>query len=344
MDEKRLTGIDCIRCIAALFVVCVHFYLNCGYYNGALLGKKMFVMTAARWLFMTCVPLFFMLTGFLKGNKGLNKKHYLSLIPLFLSYCIISIVKMILYNHLYGKIYSLKDMIKNLFNYQIAWYMGMYLILMLLIPFLNILWKGLIGNTQKLALVGTLVFICAIYPLFNYVAPSFFVGIYPVMYYFVGMYLKETRIKVKSVTLLAIIVLIPCLEALISVKLSPTGVFDWTLISTADGGYGSLFVLINAVAIFILLKNINVKSKFIKMILSEVGSVTFEIYLISGMFDAVIFNYLKRTITTAEGFFWYFFITVPISFVFACIVSVIFKKLFIDNLIKVLGKCETDKI
>lgn len=329
MDEKRLTGIDCIRCIAALFVVCVHFYLNCGYYNGALLGKKMFVMTAARWLFMTCVPLFFMLTGFLKGNKGLNKKHYLSLIPLFISYFIFSIVKMILYNHLYGKIYSLKDMIKNLFNYQIAWYMGMYLILMLLIPFLNILWKGLIGNTQKLALVGTLVFICAIYPLFNYVAPSFFVGIYPVMYYFVGMYLKETQIKVKSVTLLAIIVLIPCLEALISVKLSPTGVFDWTLISTADGGYGSLFVLINAVAIFMLLKNINVKSKFIKKILSEVGSVTFEIYLISGMFDAVIFNYLKRTITTAEGFFWYFFITVPISFVFACIVSVIFKKLFL---------------
>ena len=62
----RESGPDLIRSMACFFVVGAHFYLNTGYYDELMAGWKMFVMTAFRWLFVTAVPLFFMLTGYLK--------------------------------------------------------------------------------------------------------------------------------------------------------------------------------------------------------------------------------------------------------------------------------------
>lgn len=332
VNNKRESGLDLVRAVACFFVVAVHFYLNCGYYNEPMVGIKMFIMSIARWLFMTSVPLFFMLTGYFKLNKVASGSHYKALGSLFISYVIISVAKMFLYNRLFGKIYFAKDMLANLANYQIAWYMGMYLCLFLLIPFLNKMWHAL-NDKEKNILIVTLIFLCAIYPLVNYVAPSFFVGIYPIMYYFLGAYIREKQpilIKSKWANFLALMAVAGCIcivESLISMKCTKTGLFDWTVISTADGGYGSLLVAICSVCIFLALYMVNIKSRAVNVILSSISKVSFEIYLFAGAYDAIIYQYLKRSLTSATQFFWWFFVTVPLSFICAYISSVVFKKI-----------------
>lgn len=329
----RLSGLDLVRTIACLFVVSAHFYLNVGYYNTPLVGTRMFIMTAARWMFVTAVPLFFMLTGYFKINKEMTKSHYKALIPLVISYVLVSVAKMILYNKIYGKIYTVKDLFINLGNYQIAWYMGLYLCVFLLIPFINKMWKALNTKEQNV-LLGTLVFLVAIYPVFNYIAPSYFIEIYPVLFYFLGAAVRKRRYRPNRFVLAAITLLVCILEAAISMLLTKTGVFDWTVISTADGTYGTLFIGICTVCIFLLFYDINIKSRILNKIMASISRVSFEIYLFAGAYDALIYRELKERVTGgANDFFWWFFITVPLSFIAAWISSVIFKYI-IDLILK----------
>lgn len=323
VKSERLAGPDLIRFICCFFVVAAHFYLNVGYYTEPLVGTKMFIMTYCRWLFIACVPMFFMLTGYFKINKVADKNHYKALINLFISYIAISFAKMILYNYLYGKVYTFTDMLKNLGNYQIAWYMGMYLCLFLLIPFLNKMWAAL-EEKEKIILLVTLIFLCGVYPIFNYIAPYYFYMIYPVMYYFFGAYIRQKQFNFNKLLMIAVALVMTLIEAIICFKFTKVVVFDWTVISTADGTYGTIFMAIVALGIFLGLYKVDIKSKAIKKILSLVGNVSFEIYLFAGAYDAIIYQYLKRTVTGATNSFWWFFVTVPISFICAVISSLVF--------------------
>ena len=322
-DKKRESGPDLVRSIACFFVVGAHFYLNMGYYNVPLDGAKMFVETAFRWLFVTAVPLFFMLTGYFKKNKKADRSHYMALVPLAISYVVISVAKMILYNRLYGRIYTVKDMFINLGNYQIAWYMGLYLCVFLLIQFLNKACYALDEKEQNI-LLGTLVFLCTVYPVWNYIAPSYFIGIYPVLFYFLGIAVHDRRWRPNRAALAAVLVLTVLIEAFISTRFTSTGSFDWNLISTADGTYGTLFISICTVCIFLLFYDVNIRSKIICRILSSISSVSFEIYLFAGAYDAIIYQYAKRYLAGPVEAFWWFFVTVPLSFICAYLSSLIF--------------------
>ena len=323
MNKERLCGPDLVRSVACFFVVGAHFYLNMGYYNEPMVGQKMFVMTALRWLFVTAVPLFFMLTGYFKKNKKADGAHYRALVPLVISYVVISVAKMILYNRLYGKIYGVKEVFVNLGNYQIAWYMGLYLCVFLLIPFLNKAWYALEEKEQNI-LIATLVFLCTIYPVFNYIAPSYFIGIYPVLFYFLGIAVRDRKIRFNKWILFGILIVTVVIEAFISMKFTSTGVFDWNLISTADGTYGTLFISICTVCIFLLLYDVDIRSKVICRLLASISRVSFEIYLFAGAYDAIIYGYAKRYLTGPIEAFWWFAVTVPLSFICAYISSLIF--------------------
>ena len=74
--KKRNINIDLIKCIAVFSVISVHFFLNTNFYNTPVVGNKMYIAVFFRTLFMICVPLFIITTGYLMKNKELNKKYY----------------------------------------------------------------------------------------------------------------------------------------------------------------------------------------------------------------------------------------------------------------------------
>ena len=90
--KERNYSLDIIRILATFFVVSVHFFLHTGFYAQPVEGKRMLVMVIMRTLFMTCIPLFLMLTGYLMNKKKLNLKYFKGIIKTLTIYILAKIL------------------------------------------------------------------------------------------------------------------------------------------------------------------------------------------------------------------------------------------------------------
>ncbi len=345
-EKERVAGLDLVRVVAAFFVISVHFFLNSGYYSIKLVGVQAFVMTYGRWLFLTCVPLYMILTGYFKLNKTFGKEHYKSLISILVAYVVISVLKVMAANHIYGSVYTVEDTIRSLLNYQMAWYVGMYLSLMLLIPFLNAMWHALTSKRQKQVLILSLAFISTLYPMVKYVAPSYWQMLYPFVYYFVGAYIREYQPKIKKWLGVLLLLLIVLLEAAGSFWDSNGSIFKWTFLGAVDNGYNAFSVVVCSVIIFLCLYDIQIKTKFIQKFLMLISKVSLEIYLFAGISDAYVYYFAKQYIPEGIAFFPYFLPLVLASFIGAVAASLIYRKIYdlIANIIRgKVAKSREDK-
>lgn len=342
----RLPGLDLVRSTAALFVVSVHFFFNCGYYSTPLNDRITFMMTAARWLFLCCVPLYMMLTGYFKCNKDINKAHYMSLIPVFTAYFVISTIKVFTGNYYYGKVYGIKEALAAMGNYTIGWYVGFYLSLMAVAPFLNRLWHALRSRKEQHILLISLAMVTTLYPLIalpaassntvvaclssvlELAAPNYWQMMYPLLYYFLGCYLRENRPQPNKLMLASVIIVLPVINAAISYKYAAGGNFNWSILGTVDCGYNCITVAVCATAIFLFLYDVDIKNGFIKRILALISSVSLEIYLFSGTLDIIIFDYAKRRYFEMRDFAWLFFILVPLNFILSVILSLLYRAIY----------------
>ena len=123
---------------------------------------------------------------------------------------------MVVENAVYGKIHTLSSGIKALLSYQSAWYVGMYIGLMLICPFLNKLWDSCNDRDKKI-LIGSLVIISMMYPVTGYVFPSYFQYIYPIAYYYMGVFIKEYNPKINKLILIALFVLATFINGAITI-------------------------------------------------------------------------------------------------------------------------------
>ena len=350
--KERLSGPDLVRSLAALFVVAVHFFYNCGYYNTPLNTSTMFGMTLARWLFLSCVPLYMMLTGYFKCNKDISKAHYMGLIPVFIAYIILSVIKTFVGNYNYGHLFGVKETFQTLGNYSMAWYVGFYFSLMLIAPFLNRLWHALKDNREKHILLISLAVISTLYPLvtlptvsdnvwiacltsvLGFAAPYYWQMLYPILYYFLGCYFRENKPKVNKLILLVVIILMVLANTGITFYYANGGIFLWAIMGTVDCGYNCITVVLTSVSIFLMFYDIDIKNSIIQKILQKISEVSLEIYLCSAIFDVIFFTYAKARYTTMEDFAWLFFIMVPLNFVCSWICSMIYRAIY--NTIKKL--------
>ena len=324
-ENAREPGLDLVRVFASLFVVAVHFYLNCNYYQTPLAGGKMMIMTWGRWFFMICVPLFMMLTGYLKCHKTFSVGHYLSILPILLTYVLIGIVKIVVSNIYYGAgYYTFASGLEAIATYQLAWYVGMYVALMLLIPFLNKLWEALDRKQQK-GLIVVLAIIGSLYPLVLYVVPSYWQMLYPFVYYYLGAYIRTYQVQVKKGWALLALFAATTVSAAASFFAAGGDVFNWEVLSQVDSGYSVLTVVIAAAAFFLLFYDVKIKPGVFSAILAKISSVSLEVYLFTGIYDVIIFSYLKQSRVMAQDFFWIFFVSVPLNFVLSVLSGLILR-------------------
>ncbi len=352
--KTRFSGLDLVRSVAALFVVSVHFFFNCGYYGTPLISKVMFIMTVERWLFVCCVPLYMMLTGYFKCNKDINRAHYKSFIPVAVAYVVLSVIKVFVGNYYYGKVYGIKESLQSLGNYTLAWYVGFYFALMAIAPFLNRMWHTL-SKKEKHILLISLVCVTSLYPiislpassnntviagigsLFGFLAPSYWQMLYPIMYYFLGCYFREYKPTFKKPLLLAVIAATVLFNACISYHYSAGSNFEWSILGAVDCGYNCITVALCAASLFLLFYDIEIKNDLFKKVLAAISSVSLEIYLCSAIFDIIIFDYAKRRFFEMKDFLWLFFILVPINFIGSVLCSLIYKKLY-DLVVSLIAK------
>lgn len=327
MMKKRESGLDIIKALATFFVVCAHFYLSVGYYQTPIISMKMYAMTFVRWGFMTAVPLFLMSTAYFKSNKTVSKGHYMSLVPIIITYVVLCSLRMIVENAVYGKIHTLNSAVKSLLSYQSAWYVGMYIGLMLICPFLNMIWKNC-DKKQHRILVVSLIIITMVYPVTGYVFPSYFQPLYPITYYFLGVYIKEYRPKVNKLLLICTFAIATLINGIITIVTAKGGVFVQGILAAVDNGQNAITIAIAATSVFLFFYDIDLKDGIVNSLVKSASNCSLEIYLLQAAYNAIIYTYTGRFISGAEGYFWYFFITVPASFALSWITAAVYKSIY----------------
>lgn len=317
--QNRNPAMDILRIVAVLCVISIHFFYHTGYYSTTADNVPMYFATVLRTLFSVCVPLFMILSGFLLCNKTLKKGYYSGIRKTIIVYILVAIA-CIIYKSCNGS-YTLTPLtfFMGIFDFtgaNYSWYIEMYIGLFLIVPFLNIIYKNLDSRKQKNILLITLIAITILPSLFNAfkfdsyewwanpatdtdtqkLMPSWWVGIYPITYYFTGCYIREYGTKIKNVFLIIALV----------IAIFGFGTFNFYRC------YGSTFTTANyvywygiepyvmSVLIFLIIKNlkldnINVKVKFV---LWKVSDLVLGTYLLSFIFDAIYYyEFLNKSTT-----------------------------------------------
>lgn len=308
---NRNFSLDLIRTIAVFCVISVHFFLNSGYYN-ELLTSDMYGCTYFRNLFMVCVPLFLLLTGYLMNGKQATKSYFLGINKVLILY-LISMLCIELFNMIIGSsVFSVKTYFSNLVNFRYySWYVEMYIGLYFLIPFINM---GLneLNKKQMRFLIVVLIMFTAMPSVFNTL--DNWVPIYPITYYCIGAYLNkyDDYKKIHPVLNLIILFISILVTTILSIRNSNDGIFVWGTWCE----YYSIWILLAAVSLFSFLlridfSNINAVTRYVIYRISESS---FVMYLISCIFDMILYTRLNAQVFVYLEKLKYFFLIVPAVF------------------------------
>ena len=219
MKEKRNISIDCIRIIAFLCVIILHFYIRNGLYNHYMYGIRSFFLILLASIVKICIPLYILLTGFLMCKKELTCTYYRGIIKTIIIYllaCILGLLYRVLVEH---EGISLNNAISEILSFsavEYSWYIEMYIGLFVMIPFLNILYNSLQSRHVKIWMILTSLCLTSLPCIVNVyectslqwwvmpsvsdnytqLIPDWWVGFYPITIYFIGCYLREYALKI----------------------------------------------------------------------------------------------------------------------------------------------------
>lgn len=265
---QRKKGIDLCKVIALLLVFLQH-YAGYTHFREEREGIIFYsLLTVWRQFSIICVPLFFIITGFLsssiQGMKNYKKAH-----GAFNVYIFYSIFMIWIYISKYKVIYSFKSLMSSLLAINAGviggreWYVRHYILLMFFVPFFNELWKA-IDKKRKEHLVVLLIVITAlpqsIYGAFGIVTLTMTISkmIFGVTYFFIGKYIAEYGIGIEK----------KWLGAILCVTLIITTVFYGIvyLSRPADDSTGKFSTMLMAVSFFGLLYDMHVGEKIYTLI------------------------------------------------------------------------------
>ena len=347
-SSKRTPAADLIRILAFFFVVSVHFLLNNGFYSQLMMGKRMLVMTIMRALFMNCVPLFLTLSGYLLCKKQLSGKYYSKLLKIILTYVLASFACMGYAMIAQRQLWPFKEIILKLLDFTGApysWYIEMYIGLFLLIPFLNILYNNIPSQKWKLCLVITFIVLTSLpsvvneYNLHslswwkqpssaivaNKIIPAWWVGFYPLTYYFIGCYLREYGLRIKRLLNLILLLGVTLLAGIYSWWRSYGSVFIWG----AWSEYQSLFNMALTVLVFAFFINLNYERSPAKLnlFIQRLSELCLGAYLLSWIFDNKLYQILLERVPFVIYRLEYYIIIVPLVFVLSLLASFLLSKI-----------------
>lgn len=349
MIAKRDPAMDIIRCTALLCVVAVHFFKNSGFYEETVTGVPMYIMVLLRTGLMICVPLFLMLTGALMGTKQLGCGYYRKLGRTLGIYLLASLACILYRRWFLPETFSAKLALVGLFDFSAApygWYIEMYLGLFLLIPFLNILYGHLEDQRKKQCLLLTLLLLTAvpgtvnahrifdlqwwIHPassdLYYKVFPAWWTGIYPLTYYFLGCYLREYPLQIKSSGNFALILLVVLAAGSYNFYRSRGSAY----VEGTWQDYGALSTTLLTVLVFNFLAQGDYTwlSPQLCRCLQKLSDWSLGAYLVSWIFDQAFYGILNGHEPVMQNRLVYFPLVVPAVYVCSLALSAVLNGIY----------------
>ncbi len=283
--KNRKYGLDILRIIAVISVLCVHFFLNTNYYNTSLNSVPMRIQIIIRNFFMICVPLFIFLTGYLNENKEYDKNFFKKLkniLIIWLFYSIIEYFTLQIINNTHS--FNIKNLLFTITSFKgcyYSWYIEMYIGLYLLSPVINNAFDVMNDKNKKsLVIITIIIFILptVVNALFDNIIhiPSWWVEIYPIAYYITGKYLKYKNYNFKKKNLILLLLF--------------TQIITFSLSFICEIKYNTLTTFVSTCLIFLLVYNIDIKNIHLQKLLKYFSCISLDIYLASSLIDNIIYK------------------------------------------------------
>lgn len=293
MKKDRNYGLDILRVIAIISVLSVHFFLNTKYYVVSKNGIGMKMQFVIRNIFMICVPLFILLTGYLNNNKKYDKKFFKGLLNVIIIWLFYSIIEFTVRKYITNNLEELtfKKILLAVTSFKAchySWYIEMYIGLYLLSPVINNAYDNFETKDKNiLLLISIIIFILP--GLINdllkdYIHfPNWWYGVYPLGYYITGKYLKDTKPKYNKFLLAIIFLLVQ--------------IITFMLMKKSDIEFESLTVYLSSVIIFLIFYDVTIKSKLLKTIIMTISIMSLDIYLASSLVDHIVYTIFNSKMT-----------------------------------------------
>lgn len=347
MDERDLRnyGIDVARIIAILFVVIIHNFGNGGILNAQReINNAWFVVHFAENLGIVAVNVFGMITGYLMVGRKFKAHRVLDIAvtTIFWSLVMTLIFKLAGFAIPWERVFINATPI----THRLFWYTNAYIVLALIAPFINAGIEKVDEPTFRRLLIVILISAGIGVPTDSFFMLSGYSGIWLVVLYLLGAYIKlyGDRVKLNQFWL----VLIYIFAALVQLAGQYLLAFKPNLIIggykiTPDifGSYVAMPVVVGSAALFVFFERIKVKKSGITKLITFLSPLTFGVYLIdmtlltnsiiAGKFAFYALNHGIR----AVGFAVLLGVGLFVAFSFMeWIRQMIFKGLKIDNLLK----------
>jgi surface polysaccharide O-acyltransferase-like enzyme len=330
--RKREYGLDCVRILAVCLLFWLHFYLRNGFYYEEITDFFGFAAVSFRSVFMCCIPLFLMLTGYLHCGRKWTASGYRSILPILVSYTLVSLIHLVYKVNVANVEKTVGEWVLDFLTFKMAdysWYIGMYIGLFLLIPLMNLVWSGAVTKKQHIGIVATLIGVTFLTSTVNTmteylgagVLPAYFTQIYYVTYYFIGCYIRTYRPKGEWRVMLP---LVPLLGAVIALANVLTREEANSFYSGYSASYSHLVIAVMSVFMFLSFYEADTKNGMLKRIAATISGVVLEMYLLSYLFDSNIYV-MYRGCYTMKDYIWVGFVMTlavyVLSFLAASIVN-----------------------
>ncbi len=283
---RRESGIDLFRILGLLFVNGLHACLYNGFYSAPQEGLAMWAANCFRWLFYGCNAMFMLLTGYLKAHKAWNKHYYKGLVAVLIGYVLTCVISYPIRYFCIGEKDTLLIWIERFFTFSnYAWYVEMYIGLILISPIINLALQKIESTWGLLFLAGSCVFVTTLHSATAIdLVPNYWSALYPVTLYVLGGVIRRLQPKIPAWLCLFIAALTAMGLGLISLQTATKG-----FSSGFTQGYGGFWITIMVVTLFLGVYRLDLGEKAGK-VLAWLSAGVFEGYILSRLFDVWIYN------------------------------------------------------
>lgn len=230
------------------------------------------------------------------------------------------------------------DFIKNLSrNTEYTWYIGIYIWLYMLIPFLNIIYKKMNGKREKQGLLLASIGLIILPTFCNYYQASFpdiFSQFYPIAYYFIGAYIREYNNKDKKWKYFTLFLISLIASTILNILVSYNNKFSWNIMNDWRGFENAAM----GTFLFIFLCKLDLSRipKKAEYVLKKIAELSFGAYLCSWIADSIFYPKFKELVPDIPERMKYYLIMVPLIIVTSLILSAIANIIY-----KLTYKCST---
>lgn len=284
---------------------------------------SMFLQGMGYFFFGIGVPLFLLMTGFLNYKKvAFNGTYLRGMVRVIYAYVFFSVLTYFFRDYYLHENIGIVNGIRKILDFSLipyAWYIEMWIGLYLLTPFLNVGYQAIKGKRQKKILILILYLMTALPDFFNryglHLVPGFWSGIYPILFFMIGQYIREYSPRY-SWRILWMGAFLPCLiNPLFGTFIS----LGRPLLQIAGGSAG-LFGTIQAVSVFLLLYKLDVKNRMAKWFCTKIAVLSLDVYLCCYMVDQFVYPFfLTHFYHTQQQFGLWFFVIVPVVLIFSIV-------------------------